>query len=151
DGNATRLLILKIDYDGNLIWRKFYDFEPSHIGYGSIIEHSNGYVFTGENTIIKINKDGDIIWYKLNKDFIKDNTSITSLNVDSENNIYIIGKRSSEEPQKGSEGVISKINSFGELIWEKKFKISLFDNFYDLTINSNDEIFILGTTETKGA
>ncbi|UKM65073.1 fibronectin type III domain-containing protein [Flavobacteriaceae bacterium GSB9] len=150
NGNGYRLFALKINYDGDEIWRAYFN----HISHTSatpkVIEHSNGFLINSNDTLINIDWEGNTVWSKNIQDIISNPIFISSVNLDNEGNFYLAGIRNSGFHQ-GNEGVLLKISSNGIPIWEKTLKISLYDAFKDVVINSQNEIYVLGTSETKGA
>jgi len=151
DGNGHQLFVLKIDYEGDQIWKAYYDFLPGSFTSPKIIEHSSGFLLSGENAIVNIDLQGNILWTKDIQDIVSNVMLISSIKIDNVGNFYITGKRSSTGSEEGNEAVLIKINSNGNLIWETIYKVSLLDEFEDLVINSQNEIYVLGSSETNGA
>jgi hypothetical protein len=150
DGNALQFFVLKIDYEGNEIWKKFYDYQL----YDSckIIESANGFVLVGHHHVLNLDNDGNTIWHKKidSYDIADGSAEIKSVVQDLQGNIYLAGGRGSSDPEVQQEAVLTKLNSSGEIIWEKVFKSSFRSFFDDIIINSSNQLIILGSAETSG-
>ena len=147
----SRLFVQKTDYEGNEIWKKFYDFDG---GKTKIIKDNTGFLILGPRILLKIDNDGVLIWSKeiVSSDPQNDILETESLAIDSNGNIFIVSNtRTSYDPEILQDGIIIKLDNFGNLIWEKLYRRnSIRSMFYDLVINSENELVILGVTETNG-
>tara|TARA_B100000795_G_C22766198_1_gene425812 strand:- start:74 stop:1540 length:1467 start_codon:yes stop_codon:yes gene_type:complete len=152
DGNAFRFFILKIDYNGNEIWKKFYDYQLYDSWNFKIIESATGFVLVGHHHVLNLDNDGNAIWHKKidSYDIADGSAEIKSVALDLQGNIYLAGGRGSSDPEVPQEAVLTKLNNSGEIIWEKVFKSSFRSFFNDIIINSSDQLIILGSVETSG-
>jgi hypothetical protein len=154
NGNAFQFFVSKTDYDGNELWKKFYDYDLFDYIKLCIVEYENGLLLSGENHILNIDNQGNVIWYKKIEDYglIGHPINIKSIKNDSNNNFYLVGLRGSSEPEPGhsKEAVVLKIDFNGNLIWEKIHKISFLYSLDDMVIKSQNEIYVLGSSETNG-
>lgn len=152
DGNGFQFFILKNDYEGNLIWEKFYDYQLGDADNFKIAESSNGLILAGNHHVLNLDHDGNLIWYKKIDSFeITDGyAEIKSAKQDSKGNIFIVGGRDSSDSSTVREGVVVKLDNFGNLLWEKTYHPSILNFLNDLFINSSDELIIIGTSETSG-
>ncbi|MBT8187093.1 MAG: fibronectin type III domain-containing protein [Croceitalea sp.] len=152
NGNAYQFFVLKIDYEGNELWKKFYDYNLYDLINPSVTEYSNGFIVTGANHIINIDNEGNLIWYKNIDDFgLSSNTiNINSVKNDSNNDFYLAGLKGPSEPGGGNEAVLLKIDVLGNIIWDKYYSVSLLDSFEEIYINSQNELIILGSIENSG-
>ena len=152
DGNGYRFFVLKIDYDGNEIWKKFYDYQVGDAWNFKIIESQTGFILVGHHHVLNLDNEGNIIWYKKidSYDIADGSAEIKSVTQDSHGDIFLAGGRGSSDPEVQQEAVLTKLNSSGEIIWEKAFKSSFRSFFDDIVINSSDQLIILGSSETSG-
>ncbi len=152
DGSGPRFFVLKIDYAGNEIWKKFYDYEVGDSWRFKIGKTSTGFVLAGHHHVLNLDNEGNVLWYKKidGYDITDTSAEIQSVKQDSQGNIFLVGGRSSSHVGTLQEGVLTKLSRNGEIIWEKTYKPSLRNFFNDLVINSNNELVVLGSTETSG-
>ena len=152
NGNGYRLFVSKIDYDGNELWKKFYDYDLTDGWNPTIINSLTGFILVSHHHVLSLDSEGNVIWYKKidSYDILDGSADIKSVAQDSEGNIFVVGGRGSAEPEIVQEAVLTKLNSNGEIIWENTFRPSLRSFFDDVIINSSNELIILGSTETSG-
>ncbi len=152
NGNGLQFFVLKVDYEGNEIWRKFYPYQLSASWRFKIIESSTGLILVGHHHVLNLDDNGNIIWYKKIDSYdIPDNSAeIKSVAQDSQGNIFVAGGRGSNESEIVQEAVITKLDNFGNIIWEKNFTPSIRSFFNDLLITESNQLLILGSTETDG-
>jgi hypothetical protein len=148
--NGAQFFVLKTDYQGNELWKKFYGYQIGSSNNFKITQTSNGFILAGYHHILNIDNDGNIKWHK---ELFSYDTSgeIKSVKVDTFGNIFLVGIRgTSINPEIMVEGVLTKLDNSGNVIWEKTFGSSLISGFEDLIITSSNNLIILGSTETSG-
>ena len=126
DNNWNDVKVMKLSNSGQLSWVKSYGGKTNGC-IGSIEQTlDGGYVFTEQNSVIKINTIGDTLWVT--------NTSFTPSRVKQINNsdFIIIG-----------EDKILKINSQGDLIWIKNISLNYYSGSYSID-EVNNEFIIVG-------
>lgn len=159
NGNGFHFFVLKIDYDGNEIWKKFYDYELGDDWNFKITQtNDNGFVLVGGPFVIKLSNNGDVLWDKridtyldLSYTFLSTIGQLKSVVEDVDGNIYVVGGRGSENPNVKEQGVLTKINSSGNILWEKTYEPSRRNYFNDIIIENTGKLLILGSTETNDA
>ncbi|GAA4281911.1 hypothetical protein GCM10022260_23340 [Gaetbulibacter aestuarii] len=152
NGNGYRFFVSKIDYDGNELWKKFYDYQVGDSWRFKIGKTSTGFILAGHHHVLNLDNEGNVLWYKKieSYDIADGSAEIQSVKQDAQGNIFLVGGRGSEDPQVQQEAVLTKLNNSGEIIWEKVFKSSFRSFFNDLIIDSSDQLIILGSAETSG-
>lgn len=167
--NHSGIFIIKNDLNGNFIWGKtlsdFYNDQAIDIKFGN---DGNIYVLAMVNeftsyikkniTVIKLDQDGNVLMTKKLTNLYNPNAynvfNASSLDLDSQNNIYICGffhNRLKLHPTNPSLDLISgrdsfllKLNNSGDLIWARKFDINTTNaHFEDLDVSNNGNINIL--------
>lgn len=153
NGNGYRLFVLKHDYEGNEIWRKFYNYDVTDGASPKIINSSTGFVLVSHHHVLKLDNEGNTIWYKKidSYDIPDAAADVKSVAQDSEGNIFIVGGRGSSEAEIVQEAVLTKLNGTGTILWETSFKTSIRSFFNDIIITPSNELIILGTTDTSGS
>ncbi len=118
DGTFT----VKYDKDGNRIWKKIYSY--ANLSYKIMKTFDGNYVICGQyggwyGLIYKVDSNGNLIWqrnYNLNYYIGWYNYIIES----HDNNYIAVGFRTKAENDT-SKGLITKIDTSGNLIWEKEY------------------------------
>lgn len=148
--NGAQFFVLKTDYQGNEIWKKFYGYQINEAVNFNITQTSNGFILAGYHHVLNIDNNGNLKWYKEIVGY-DGSGEIKSVKVDSFGNIFLVGVRgTSVNPEIMVEGLLTKLDSSGNIIWEKAFNRSLISMFNDLIITSSNNLIILGSTETSG-
>ncbi|WP_282042749.1 fibronectin type III domain-containing protein [Winogradskyella flava] len=151
DGTGYRFFLSKIDYNGNELWKNFYDYYVGDSTDFKVIETSSGYVLTGGTHLIKVDFDGNFVWNKefVNNEVIGWASEIKSIKQDNQGNLFIIGYRDSSDPDVTQEAFLMKLDESGNIIWENEYKPTNRNYFNDLVINSSNELIIVGSVETS--
>lgn len=152
NGNAYQFIVLKIDKEGNEIWKKFYDYDVGDASNFRIIESITGLILVGRHEILSIDNMGNLLWHKKINSFdtFYPSSQIRSLVQDVQGNIYIVGSKEFVSDEAVEEAKLMKLDNLGNIIWEKTFKPSVRNIFVDIKITSSNELIILGTKETSG-
>ncbi len=153
NGNGYRLFVSKIDYDGNELWKKFYDYDLTDGWNPTIINSLTGFILVSHHHVLSLDSEGNIIWYKKIDSYgiLDGSADIKSVAQDSEGSIFIVGGRGSDNSLIKQQAVLTKLNSSGIIQWEKIFEPSRRNFFYDIIITNANNLIVLGSTETNGA
>lgn len=152
----SHIFTSKLTYDGNIIWQKELGFQ-NDTGYGITSDLAGNVYVCGsttfndstENAILaKYSSDGILIWQKIlggaGIDIWK------GVVTDTENNIYTTGYTTSEGTG-GNDILIAKYSSNGTLIWQRTLGgTGVNDSGYSIKINQTNDIYITGTTDSRG-
>lgn len=152
-GSGIQFLVIKTDYLGNELWRRYYPYELGGNAY-EINETPNGLLLANYRHVLNISPvNGDVIWQKeLDSYDIVDFTgggAVSALQ-DSQGNVFVIGSSGSDLSDVIKESIITKLDNQGNIIWEKTYIPSIYSTFHDFMITSNDELLILGSAENSG-
>jgi parallel beta-helix repeat protein len=140
--------------NGQSIWYKEW---PVISSYGTSIQvDSNGDIYVGGYTrisgeddvlFVKYNSSGDQIfnftWGEIGRD-----EKIDGIAIDSEDNIYLAGYVG-ESPT--TDILLIKLNQTGDLQWNLTWNGINYDVCYDIKIDSDNNIFLAGRTNSIGA
>lgn len=151
NGNGFRLFALKTDYEGNEIWRKYYDYELTDGWRPKIINSSTGFILVSHHHVLSLDHDGHTIWYKKidSYDILEGSADIKSVAQDSEGNIFIVGGRGSDNADVKQQAVLTKLSSSGTIQWEKIYEPTRRNFFDDIIITNTNHLIVLGSTDTN--
>lgn len=152
DGSGSRFYVVKIDYEGNEIWKKFYDYQVFESWYFDMIESNTGFVLVGHHHVLSLDYDGNIIWHKKidSYDIPDGSAEIKSVVQDKEGNIFLAGGRGASDVNIAQQAVLTKLNSSGDIIWEKVYEPSQRNFFDDIIITQKNDLIIFGSFDTTG-
>lgn len=150
-------IIVKYDYDGNIIWKNNFGGNKSGI-FNDIVKVEDGYICVGKDAvnygmIVKFNLDGERIWVKNYSN--TDDIGMTDIEY-KDNKLYIAGSYNKSE-EKDSEGntifeydaCIFVYDLNGELIDIYKFGGDKTDRFNSILLNDKSIIAIGYTNSQK--
>jgi len=154
DSNGD-LIIIKYDIMGNEIWNKTCGGTQYDRG-TKIIEDTLGNYYVSGQTNSFGDVDGDAWLIKFNN-FFEEQWNVTwggsewdianSVEIDSNNYIYIAGHSESLDPSPAQSDVfLLKYNSSGDLEWERDWTASYTQRGVGLALDSNDNVYITGYT-----
>lgn len=160
--------VVKINKTGKLVWEKSFGGKEIETSYSIIKTLDNNFLLVGETRssdqdvtnqngaadvwLVKINGNGEIIWQKnyggTNFDAAR---AITPSN---DNGFIVVGSSRSSDMQvtenKGQNDVwVFKINSEGNLLWQKTIGGSEIDFAYGVTQLQNGSIIIVGESSSS--
>ena len=161
--------VIKLNAAGDKQWSHYYGGTFTETPCEAIQTSDNGYIIVGSSDsndvdisnnkgaydfwIIKISETGSLIW---EKSFGGSNTDEARAIVDTgEGNFLIVGDTRSNDldvsKNLGAADVwILKINSFGELLWEKSFGGSSFDSARSIRKTPENHFIISGNSRSSG-
>jgi uncharacterized delta-60 repeat protein len=152
------ILIAKYNSSGTIQWQRTLGGANSDIGYGIAIDSNDNVYITGYTTsqgagnfdfiIVKYNSSGTIQWQRTLGGASSDIGY--GIAIDSGDNVYVTGRTSSQGA--GSDDiVIAKYNSAGTIQWQRTLGGANSDIGYGIAIDSNDNVYITGYTNSQGA
>ena len=104
DHGKSKPILIKIDFDGNLLFEKEFDVDLSQV-YNLVNACGNGFVFLSRGVLYRTDLEGEIIW-------TKDGLGIESIPIiESDDGIVIVS-------QDGFENRLIKYNCDGVELWE---------------------------------
>jgi len=123
---SAKIWVVKIDNNGNFVWQKDFGFGMAE----KVIQTSDGGFIIGalgmfneyDIMLIKLDSNGNIIWAK-SYDSGGDENELMDMVMDGDGNVVVVGE---SEISDNSNGVILKVDSSGNIIWQKYF-----DSGYD--------------------
>ncbi|WJJ96566.1 hypothetical protein [Algibacter luteus] len=154
DSSQQEVLIYKMNFDGNVIWVKHYP-EFTTPGLVKVRETSdNGFIVITYLHIIKLNKDGDIEWFKtLDCDPL--DCEVVDACSTNDGGYIILGRKDNSRDLMLDTNVevrvsLMKLNQNGEFVWEKKYG-NTFQQFPKSIIGNKDNTYtFLASIEVSG-
>jgi PKD repeat protein len=152
------LFLIKLDNVGNVIWNKIYDGGSIDWGESLIQTQDHGFIVVGGSDsfapgpadvwVLKTDSQGDTLWTK------QFGTLIDEVGMDvketSDSNYVIVGTSFDLMSTNHSDVWINQIDYFGNEIWRKFIDINNnFDKGFSLEINSNEDIYIVGSSQNS--
>jgi len=157
----TDIQLVKTNRNGKLVWSRYYgvrgndknDWATSCINTGD-----GGFIVVGSTTVgnslpdiyvLKVDVDGEVVWEKRHGgDGVDTARAITS----SGDGFVIAGTTTSygeEDPQTGIDVCLLKIDSQGEIVWEKRYPTETGDVVKAIT-STGDGYLLVGKTVSNG-
>ncbi len=150
--NYTASYLVKTTSNGDLIWKKQYDFSTGN--YDSFTDllqlPDSNYLLIGTTTntttgdydvfLTKIDTSGSIIWYKqyLHTDYDQG----AELKLTPDGKVIIVGR--AESVGVYNDVLLIKTDLDGNLIWRKRFGNSFDEKYYSIEIIKNNTEYLLG-------
>jgi len=160
------IALVKYDSDGNQLWNRTLNFEDGYPTASDILINSLGDIYIAganlvnndyyEMILIKFDNAGIHQW---NRTWGSEPNYCLgySIAIDSSNNVYVTGEIDTTEVLGGisyitdKQLLLMKLNSAGIQQWNRTWGGSKWDLGVNIVINSNDNIYIMGRTESFGA
>ncbi|PMQ02381.1 MAG: hypothetical protein CBR30_01695 [Dictyoglomus sp. NZ13-RE01] len=148
--------ILKLDENGNLLWQKTFggssDDEANSIQQtsdGGYIVAGYTYSFGagGDVYILKLDADGNLVWKKTFGGSSDDEANSIQQTSDGG---YIVAGYTSSFGAGGRDVYILKLDANGNLVWQKTFGGSGWDEAYSIQQTSDSGYIVAGYTESFG-
>jgi len=148
--SSNNIIIEKYDSGGVKTWTKTIDNVDLEVITHMKIDSEDNLIICGKTEIdtntnsislVKCDSDGTKIWE--NQYFTTKNTTAYNLEIDSNNNIYIVGVR--EDNDNGESVLLLKYNDVLVLQWSKPIKSTTSDEntfFSGIAINSKGDLFV---------
>jgi hypothetical protein len=144
DYQITKTAVIKISNSGEVLWKKEYDCQsPLKIIFD---KDENILLISAEDAqLIKIDKDGDVLWTDNNSSAQQSLVIITDVAADTENNVIITGYGATGD---NWDYVTRKLSPYGNEIWLKMFdsELNLNDFASSLVTDKDNNIYITGGT-----
>jgi hypothetical protein len=140
------LFTMKIDSLGNKIWQQRYNYRAGIIMNVRIINYNNGYIICGDEDLLRIDNNGNIVWHQT---ITLDLEQMRGISAGTDGSIFVVGNAST-----GFGNVVATLGKYdqnGNLIWKKTFSRTTREELYDIKVDSNNKLIVIGTTKGTNA
>ena len=150
--------VLKLDANGNVVWQKTYG--SSSYDYARSIQETsdNGFIVAGYTAyssgydsdywVLKLDANGNVVWQKTYGGFAYDYAS--SIQETSDNGFIVAGYTYSYGAG-GTDYWVLKLDANGNVIWQKTYGGSSFDEVSSIQETSDNGFIVAGSTDSYGA
>jgi len=149
DQNYPQILAVKTDNYGKPQWIKTYGGNYNDIAYDAI-ELQDGYIIIGSSDsygsgsydvfIMKIDKNGNLIWNKSFQTYYDENAYKI---IPSPDNNFIICGDTKNTPDRSSNALVMKVNSNGDILWKKNYGDSGGEIANDIVLTPDKTSYVL--------
>lgn len=150
-------LVMRLDPYGNVKWVRTYGGDDRDVARDVAVEKNGDIVVVGETSsfgmgyadfwVLKLDKDGNIIWQKA---YGMDGPDVADAVAIAENGDIIVGGTSSSFGIGDEDFWILRLDPQGEVKWQKAYGGYENDELCSIALTSNGEIIAAGTTESFG-
>ncbi len=149
-----KIISIKVDATGNLIWNKLYGGtdDKDEWGYSICQTRDSNYIIAGTTTtygmgandiyLIKIDKEGNFIWAKTIGE--EHSETVYRIKQDNDGNLLVIGY--TFKTSNNADIYLVKLNESGDTIWTKTYGGSYHESGHDVIQTSDGGYAILGTS-----
>lgn len=144
DENSDDWLIIKTDANGDVEWQKNFGTRFFERVKGLEQTADDGYVLTGglsqsdslleEFTIVKLDKDGELLWQKFTGKFLP---HVNDLALTADSGYILAGNSDGLGSDVRSDALFRKLNADGDLEWEKQYGGNLSDEIFSIQQTSD--------------
>lgn len=143
---TTSAVIMKCDPSGNILWRRFYNWQNEPCFTEIVIDETGNLFVTGFLGIQvlfvgKFNNNGDSLWTRRYP--ASGYSAGSGLKLDQQRNIIVVG---SLLMGNNDDAVIVKYSPTGSMLWNRVFNYHPCDVFYDLCLDSHNNIYCGGSS-----
>lgn len=144
------ILVIKFDSKGDTSWSKLYGDSQNNTPCGLILTSDSSIFISGYNKnayeqgfILKLNKQGDSIYYKTNDWSTSENRFNSLIETGDNGSVIVVG-------QLNNDVYIAKYNNTGDTVWTKQYGGSSTDVAYSITRTNDNSFLVVGSSYIPG-
>lgn len=148
--SEENIYVVKFNYKGDTIWSKLYGDIQNNIPCSLIATFDSGILISGYNRgfyeqgfILKLNKQGDSLYYKTNDWSTSQNRFNSIIETGENENFIVVG-------QLNDDVNIVKYSNTGDTIWTRHYGGNLTDAAYSIIKANDNNFLIVGSTYAPG-
>lgn len=157
NGSNRDGLVAKYNSSGTIQWQKKLYAASGNDDFRAITVDGNNNVYVAgvsavsttsdDFLVVKYDSSGAIQWQKLLGDSGNRQTAL-GITHDSSNNIYVSGWTGSGSGSAANDFLIAKYNSSGDVQWQRKLELPDNNENTAITIDNNNNIYVVGSSVT---
>jgi len=143
------IYVVKFDYKGDTIWTKLYGDSQNNTPCGLVTTSDSSIIISGYNEnayeqgfLLKLNKQGDSVYYKTNDWSTTKNRYNSIIETGDDESVIAVG-------QLNDDLFIAKYNNTGDTIWTKQYGGNSTDAAYSI-VKSNNDFLVVGSSYIPG-
>ena len=148
--------VLKLDKNASVKLNKTYDISQSDVAHTVVMASNGDIIVAGESgnndardfLVLRLDEDGNLKWQKTFDKKYEDRAYAVAVVLNGD--IVVAGQTKNEEEDVHDAWVI-RLDSNGNIIWQKLFGGSEEDGINSITVLSNGDIVLVGYTNSFGA
>jgi hypothetical protein len=148
--------VLKLNSNGEVVWQKTYGGNNNNIAY-SIQQITDGFIVVGMSDsfsnplrdiwVLKLSTNGEVIWQKT----YRESGSNLARYVLSISDGFVVAGETSSFGAGNADFWVLKLNSSGDVIWQKTYGGSNNDRIHSIQTTSDGGFIVAGETSSSGA
>ncbi len=156
ENGGIDMFLMKLEANGDLLWEKTFGTDNRDVG-RAVVEASDGSLYIAgqkfenkhsyQGYVVKLTKDGDIIWERNIGG--KNHEDFSGICENSRGDIMLVG-RTESITNGGVDMLVAKVSARGTVLWQENYGGRDNDLGYAITESAYGEFTIAGATRSKG-
>ena len=141
NGMRHDLILSRVDSTGSEIWSKLFTYDGSATKIKTV---EDGYVIMGFHYVLKIDFDGNQLWYKT---FEEQNPVFVSVTEAANGDILIAGDDNNATPGQYKKALVTRMSATGTVLWQKTYGATVPGDAKDIVSTGDGGFYVLGSQE----
>lgn len=144
--SKSKFFLFKIDSAGSVEWRKYYNYQAFNIADLKVVSFMDGYILGAGRDLVRVDNQGNELWHKPSA--FRDEI-IQGVGAGKSGEFYTAGKVGSTDPTKEMSASLCKYDAGGNLIWNKLFTPTNWNEFNDVIVTKTNQVIVLGMFDPR--